>query len=201
MTPSKTIALDCDGVLLDYSLAYGNAWWRAFGEHPTLQSPNSYWPINRWGVPRLSGQMLEQFRTSFDDEFWSTIPAVEGALDACHQLVKAGYELVCVTALEELNLNARKHNLKNLGFPISEVIATDSMQSDVSPKASVLNQLKPVAFVDDYAPYLVGVSREIHKALILRDPIGSPNVGEALLHADSTHTNLRDFGEGWCKRL
>jgi hypothetical protein len=55
--------------------------------------------------------------------------------------------------------------------------------------------------VDDYGPYLVGVSKEIHKALILRDLIGSPSVGVALLHPDSTHTNFRDFAKGWCKRL
>jgi beta-phosphoglucomutase-like phosphatase (HAD superfamily) len=58
MKNSKTIALDCDGVLLDYALAYGGAWKRAFGEEPVLRSPDSYWPMDRWGTPRLSGSTL-----------------------------------------------------------------------------------------------------------------------------------------------
>ncbi len=198
MTRSNTIALDCDGVLLDYGRAYGGAWKRAFGEDPILQNPHSYWPMDRWGIPRLSGQKLDQFRSVFNEAFWSTIPAIDGALEACHTLVRAGYALVCVTALEAHNLSARKRNLMSLGFPIADVIATDSTVSDVSPKASVLHQLRPVAFVDDYAPYLVGVSTEIHRALILRDPIGSPNVGDALAHADSMHDNLLQFAKGWC---
>lgn len=192
---SNIIALDCDGVLLDYAVAYANAWFRAFGEHPTLKDPHAYWPMDRWGIPCLTGQELEQFRSVFNEEFWSTIPAIDGALESCHQLVSFGYELVCITALEERNLNARKRNLSDLGFPIAEVIATDNLVSHQSPKAAWLNRLKPIAFVDDFAPYLVGVSDEIHKALIVRDPVGSPNVGDALKHADSTHLSLRHFVE------
>lgn len=129
------------------------------------------------GHPRLSGQQLEQFRSVFDEEFWSTIPAIDGALESCHHLVCLGYELVCITALDERNLNARTRNLRDLGFPIAEVIATDNQISHESPKAAWLNRRKPVAFVDDFAPYLIGVSDEIHKALIVRDSVGSPNVG------------------------
>lgn len=201
MKNSKIIALDCDGVLLDYGLAYGDAWSRAFSEAPILYNPNAYWPIDRWNVPTLSGQALEQLRSAFDEVFWSSIPAIDGALEACQLLVNAGYELVCVTAISDLHLPARRHNLEALGFPIADVIATANEASRQSPKAFALNALNCTAFVEDFAPYLVGVDETIHKALILRDPDGSPNVGQALELANSTHGNLSDFAHWWCGAL
>lgn len=191
------IALDCDGVLLDYGQAYGKAWQQAFGDTPTLVSPNAYWPMVRWGVPRLEGESLEHFRCVFDQTFWSTIPPLEGALQACQELVDAGFNLVCVTALDEHYLPAREQNLRDLGFPIQEVIATPHSATIGSPKASVLNALMPAAFVDDYAPYLNGVHNFIHKALIVRDPVGSPNTGDVLQLADSTHADLHSFVSWW----
>ena len=39
---SHIIALDCDGVLLDYDRAYASAWQRAFGEFPREVEPLAY---------------------------------------------------------------------------------------------------------------------------------------------------------------
>ena len=65
------------------------------------------------------------------------------------------------------------------------------------PKAKALRKLNPVAFVDDYAPYFSGVEQKIHKALLLRECNGSPNVGDNLSLVDSTHTNLLKFSKWW----
>lgn len=195
-----TIALDCDGVLLDYSTAYGAAWQRAFGEHPTLQDAHAYWPMDRWGVPRLAGEALQRLRAVFDEEFWSTIPPVTGAIDACNILVSNGYQLVCVTALDDRFAASRAQNLQDLGFPIHQVITTGSDATVKSPKAEALADLKPVAFVDDYAPYLSGIDGGIHKALVMRDPVGSPNIAAGLDHSDSQHADLLDFARWWIDR-
>ncbi len=82
----EVIALDADGVLVDYSTAYAKAWEKAFLTRPTERDPEAYWPIDRWGVERLSGEPLERFRRCFDEAFWSGIPAVNGALQACRDL-------------------------------------------------------------------------------------------------------------------
>jgi hypothetical protein len=196
----KQIDPDCDGVLLDYSTAYAAAWQRAFGEHPTLQDAHAYWPMDRWGVPRLAGEELQRLRVVFDEEFWSTIPPVAGALSACKILVSSGYQLVCVTALDNRFAASRTRNLQDLGFPIYQVITTGNDATVKSPKATALSDLKPVAFVDDYAPYLVGIDGPIHKALVMRDPVGSPNTRSALDHSDSQHTDLLDFARWWIDR-
>ena len=194
------IALDADGVLLDYHASYAMAWKKAFGILPAIKDPLAYWPIGRWEVQRVSGNELEHFRRSFDEEFWSTIPALPGALKACILLKEAGYDLVCVSALKEVHRLARLKNIRDHDFPIDDVIATEHSDTGLSPKAKVLRDLKPVAFVDDYLPYFRGVSIDIHMALITREPNGTPNIGDELNNVSSSHSNLLEFAKWWVHR-
>lgn len=191
------IALDADGVLLDYSIAYAKAWERAFSWHPVERDPSAYWPIDRWGVERLEDKPLERFRSCFDTEFWSTIPAIDGAVEACHVLHDAGFTLVCVSALEADHETARLDNLRAHGFPIERVVATGSVASTANPKAAALAELDPLVFVDDYLPYLRGLKESIHTALVLGQPTGSPNVGAELAAVGSRHVDLRAFSRWW----
>ena len=191
------IALDADGVLLDFHLAYASAWQRAFGHYPDERDPQAYWPMDRWKVPRLGMFRRRRFKSEFGELFWSTVPPMEGAVQACHRLREAGFDLVCVSALDVRFEEARLHNLRNLDFPIERVIATGNRETERSPKADVVEELRPVAFVDDYLPYFLGVSPMIHRALVLREPSGSPNVGDLLVHIDSQHADLASFSRWW----
>jgi hypothetical protein len=194
------IALDADGVLLDYSQAYAKAWERAFGVFPREVDPLAYWPHKRWEVEWISGERLNRFRSVMDETHWSEMPAVKGALEACQMLDASGFELVCVTALPPQFREARLNNLRALGFPINTVHATDNESSTESPKAAMLNSLQPVAFVDDFLPYLVGVDKSIHCALVMRGVTGSPNQGELLSLAASQHADLLAFARWWVAR-
>jgi phosphoglycolate phosphatase-like HAD superfamily hydrolase len=191
------IALDADGVLLDFHLGYADAWRRAFGAAPPERDPLAYWPIDRWQVERLEGAPLSHFAAHFDEQFWSTVPAMAGAVDACVWLADAGYELVCVSALDLRFEAARLRNLRDLGFPIERVVATGNASGERSPKAVAIDALKPLAFVDDYLPYLRGIPREVHAALVLRAPNGSPNTGSELSLAHSVHDDLAGFASSW----
>jgi phosphoglycolate phosphatase-like HAD superfamily hydrolase len=194
------IALDADGVLLDYHSAYQHAWGKAFGQIPALKDPKAYWPIDRWHVKKLTGDELSHFRIFFDENFWNSIPPIQGAIDACKRLYDGGYELVCVSAVESQFEAARSENLRSLGFPISRMLATSNDESENSPKAKTLHTIAPVAFVDDYLPYHRGINSKIHRALILREPNGSPNVGVELEIVDSQHANLAQFTDWWLSR-
>lgn len=197
MTEKKVIALDGDGVLLDYHAAYQLAWGKAFGAIPSIRDANAYWPIDRYDVRELSGDDLAHFRRFFNESFWSTVPPIEDAVEACRLLIEYGYELVCVTALDHRYQFARQQNLHDHGFPINRVVTTASDFVGVSPKALALVGLKAVAFVDDYLPYFRGLPGTMHRALILREPNGSPNVGDDLALVDSTHGCLGDFVNHW----
>lgn len=197
---SRLIALDADGVLLDYHRAYARAWAKAFGEFPALKDPQAYSPWDRWDVQWLSGDRLKAFRAVFDFEFWSTVPAIFGAVEACQQLVQAGFELVCVSALHTEFAEARRQNLQALGFPIDTVIATGASASEISPKAAALHRLQPAAFVDDFLPYFRGVHEGVHKALIHRAMNGSPNTWPELANVHSQHLSLSVFADFWIRK-
>jgi phosphoglycolate phosphatase-like HAD superfamily hydrolase len=194
------IALDCDGVLLDFHLGYASAWQRAFGSAPLERDPLAYWPMDRWHVDRLDAKRRAVFRLAFDEHFWTTMPPIAGAAHACHRLHDAGFDLVCVSALDLEFESARLRNLRDLGFPIERVIATGNAEGARSPKADSIEALQPVAFVDDYVPYMRGVPAHVHTALILRAPNGSPNVGDELRLAKSIHADLVEFTDHWLSR-
>lgn len=196
------IALDADGVLLDFHAAYRQAWAQAFGYLPKLRDPLAYWPMHRWEVRRLDSAELEKFRACFDEAYWATIPPVPGAVSACERLCAAGYDLICVSAIETHLGSARQRNLRDCGFPIETVIATSAeAEIGVSPKADALRQVRPVAFVDDYLPYFRGIPDDIHAALVLREQNGSPNTGEDLhTITHSQHTDLASFVDWWLLR-
>lgn len=195
------IALDADGVLLDLSLGYASVWERAFGVRPAERDPRAYWPFDRWDVERLEDATRRaRFRDHFDEAFWQGVPAIEGAVEACHRLQGAGFDLVCVSALDAPWQAARLRNLRDHGFPIERVIATGNVGAEVSPKAAAIAELAPDAFVDDYLPYFRGIPERVHTALILRGPNGSPNVGEELRLARSSHDDLAAFAAHWLDR-
>ena len=198
----QIIALDADGVLLDYHVAYRHVWQKAFGTLPALKDSQAYWPWDRWSVPRLSLERRMILDAVMDVEFWSSIPAVPGAQDACLKLVQAGYELVCVTAVPHQYADARLENLKDLGYPVERVFAAGAgSDPNRSIKTDALVELQPVAFVDDFAPYFRGIPPEVHAALVTREPNGSPNVGENLALAHSQHVDLAAFASWWVDRL
>jgi phosphoglycolate phosphatase-like HAD superfamily hydrolase len=191
------IALDADGVLLDYNLAYAKVWHRVFGVHPEERDPGAYWAADRWAVKRLEGEMLARFRAGFNHDFWSSVPAMESALEACTALHDSGHTLVCVSALQPRFESARLRNLRDLGFPIEKVVATGDHTLHRSPKAAAVSQLQAVALVDDFLPYLTGLQAGVHAALINRQSNNSPNVGPALSSVGSTHNHLSDFAQWW----
>ena len=78
------------------------------------------------------------------------------------------------------------------------MVATGNAAGSRSPKADAIEALRPLAFVDDYLPYMRGIPAQVHTALVLRAPNGSPNVGaEVTQLARSVHHDLAAFTEAW----
>lgn len=88
---------------------------------------------------------------------------------------------MCVSAIKAQFETARLQNLREADFPITRVVTTANTGVNASLKAAALRELKPVAFVDDFLPYLRGIPAAIHTALVLREPNGSPDVGDDLV--------------------
>ncbi|OYT90533.1 MAG: hypothetical protein CFE43_17915 [Burkholderiales bacterium PBB3] len=87
--------------------------------------------------------------------------------------------------------------MKALDFPIDRLITTGSVGQGRSPNGQALEALQPVTFVDDCLPYVLGMEAHMHMALTVRDANGSPNLGEQLRQAGSTHGSLLEFSRWW----
>ena len=197
---NKVIALDADGVLLDYNLAYAYLWEKVYGVFPEEKNPDAYWNKDRWDIRRLSGSEAASFHAHFNESFWSSIPLMPGATEACQMLIDAGYELVCVSAISRKFQKSRLINFRNFELPISQVIATENDFSVGNPKLAALKSLSPDIFVDDFLPCMKDVPSSIHCALIDRNPYGSPNFGCDLSQIQSKHSDILEFSKWWLDR-
>jgi hypothetical protein len=61
-------------------------------------------------------------------------------------------------------------------------------------------EIRAIAFVDDFLPYLRGLPVSIRAALVLREPNDSPNTGADLASVHSQHDNLASFAAWWLTR-
>ena len=135
-------------------------------------------PTGRWTAGRSSGSTRSGAPISgatSTSSFWSSVPAIEGAVDACHRLHDAGFDLVCVSALEPSTRRRACATCATTAFRSSASSPPATPPGERSPKADAIAALDPEAFVDDYLPYLRGVPGHVHTALVLRAPNGSPN--------------------------
>lgn len=168
---------------------HGNTWAAAGAYHsgrPTLR--DAY-------ARRIHDIVYAALRACMHEQFWSSVPPLKLAVEACHRLHDAGYDLVCVSALARQFEGARLRNLRDAGFPIERVIATGRSAVERSPKAEAIEQLAPLVFVDDFLPYFRGVTPSVHRALICRGLNGTPNVGPELEEVHSSHGDLWKFSE------
>lgn len=196
----KNIILDGDGVVVDYRPSYARVWKKAFGTELPVVHPNSYhahimYDLHLRDRPDISGKFFEHFT----EDVWESLPACEGAIEACQALHEAGHVLICVTSIPKGLEAARLRNFQTLGIPIDRVIAT-GRSSELNPKLDIIHQLNPVAFVDDLGSNFIGVRDDIHKALIHGQHHDNPNNEEYQAISTSIHLNLADFAKYWLAR-
>lgn len=193
---TKIIALDVDGVILNYNKSWPAVWKAAFNEELTSQKV-AYHAYNEFGTGHLPPDRYALFKQHFAHEAWSSMPLLDGAKEACQLLDGAGYALVAVTSMPPLYETARAINLiKRHGVPLVNVIATGRSGGD-NPKLRYIEELDPVAFVDDLVSNFDGVPTAVHCALIEPGFYDSPNLQADHARVDSTHLNLLAFAKWW----
>jgi hypothetical protein len=111
-----------------------------------------------------------KFYEVWDEYGWRTMPMHDGALQACHLLHQAGYELVCVTAMPGQFIDHRLENFREHGFPIDRVISSGYDKDNFSnnPKRQIIEELHPIAFVDDLRRNFKDI-KGVHTKLVFID--------------------------------
>lgn len=198
--PKKIAVLDCDGVCLDYNAVFPDVWLKAFGERLKVVRPDCYHARHRYGIDALTPAQHRTFKEHFGAGEWGHMPALPGAVQGCHALVRAGYDVVCLTAMPHEFQPERLKNLRELGFPIREVIATGRAEPGANPKLAVIHALQPELFVDDLAHNFHGVPDSVHTALVDQDLWDSPNHDHASPVPSSRHRSLAEFAAWWVER-
>lgn len=199
MNKRPLIALDCDGVILDYNLAYARIWEYVFGKPPVLLTKGAYHATNEYQMVFETNDHKAKFFDAFDMKGWLDMPALPGAIEACKILESAGNELVVISSMPEHRDLHRLMNLQRLGIPVNRVIATGRKPDEVNPKLRYLDELKPVVFVDDLVSNFIGVT-DTHCALIEWNVSDNPNhdVDHSIVH--SKHVSLLEFAKYWVNR-
>jgi hypothetical protein len=187
------IGLDADGVLLNYNLAWGAVWAKASGMTPTCVEPRAYHATTYWGVEAPPAEAA--FWALFDQEGWQAMAAMDGAVQACQRLVDAGHTLVCVTSMPAHRQQARLDNLKALGFPIEQVVATGHCEDrSRNPKQDAIAGLDLDWFVDDELRKLKDLG-SVRCVLVDPGHPDSPNDGHSDAFLVARVTNLTQFAD------
>lgn len=183
------IALDADGVLLDYHTAVIKL-MKELGQEPELDLP--CYDLNNQikNCPPKGHEFWKLFR----EKGWEIMDPLPGAQAACHWLHDNGFKLVCVSALPPKNADNRLKNLRKLGLPIEKVYATGTSRGDVfvNPKKNIISSIGASVFVDDDYRYLSDV-KSCQRVLIDRGFHDSPNKKFDIHRTVNVHSSLYEW--------
>lgn len=195
----RIIALDADGVLLNYNRAAFHVWTRAFGQEPTVKDPNAYHFRNAYNIDLTDPEINSQYYRTFAKTGWRSMEALPHALEGCQMLKDMGYELHVVSSMPGAFQAQRHANLLDLGMPIESVTATGRAKGGGNPKLEALLAMAPVAFVDDLLSNFEGVHDKMHCALLHWDSVDNPNEAHEYRMKASSHPNMVDFAQYWAE--
>ncbi len=189
------IAVDADGVMLDYNSAYKEVYMQGFGIDLALVDKNAFHAHNMWSQEQINAKQKSDFyKMSHVLRIWKRMKALEGAVVAINNLVDSGYEIVCVTSMPAQYEADRLHNLQALGFKINRVIAT-SRKGKGNPKKSYIESLCPLYFVDDLIKNFEGIESSAQLVYIDRKYSDNPNVDQGHIPYHQTFSSLKEFSD------
>jgi hypothetical protein len=147
--PRGTVALDCDGVILDFLSQFRAVANYALGRD-VEEGENVYDLNKRFNLqPHERDHIMKIFH---HEGFWSNLPALPGAIDGARALQDAGHRVVVVTAIDDDFKSARLDNLRRLGFKPDEIYCVGAHSGHTKGEAFHVEQ--PHAIVDDRLVYL-----------------------------------------------
>lgn len=119
MTNEKIILTDCDGVLLDWEVAF-TEWMQQNGY--TKKVTGVYDISKTFGIPKTEGKRLVR---EFNESAWmGFLPTFADARSGVARLVEAGYKFLVITSLS-LDEKARLLRISNLKNIFGKDVFTD----------------------------------------------------------------------------
>lgn len=162
MNKVKTIALDVDGVLLDFTEACDKYVKKKLGRDPIKLVDGFNLSITsmqvRYGLSS-NQEVLDLLDTMVADGFYKNIQPFEGVKEAVAKIKEKGYKIVVVTAIHDGAKEDRLENLLNALDLIPDEIYCVGMGKS---KSQIIADLHPDIFIDDRMKYLRGGDKVFH---------------------------------------
>lgn len=183
-----TVALDCDGVLLDFLTHFKTIGEYALGRE-LIDSSNVYDLSARYG---LTSDERSRIMHIFEKENgWSNLPSLDGALDSAKELQEAGHRVIVVTAIEEQFRTARLSNLAHFGFVPDHMYCVGTQHGHT--KSDAYKEEMPHVIVDDRLVYLQEakntIKRHTPELVWINDTVCQNGISSHFVHheVDSLH--------------
>lgn len=186
--------IDCDGVMLDYNLAFKQHYEKIYNKVLQLTKPKSYLAADMWGVGNMSKEDYHHFKTeSAKLGIWENMPALPDALEFVKEISQY-FTVWCLTSMPTEFEQDRLKNLQSLGFPIEKVIATSRVGKE-NPKKRFVEDLQPMYFMDDLLQNFVDIDHKVKTKFVYLDwkHEDSPNSQYQDLNPHITIHHYNDF--------
>ena len=163
MDKRKKIALDVDGVLLDFMTMFDYA-AEQFLQRKIIPAKDQherdeYHLSKRVGCTKEEAHQILQYM--LDTGLYGKIPALPGVYQAIQEIKKQNFKIYIVTALPE---EARAMRLKNLKEVLDLVPDEIHLVGMGKSKKAALEKIMPDIFIDDRIDYLASVPNLYHTA-------------------------------------
>lgn len=143
----KTIALDADGVILNFLHQWEISCLEKLGRKVSRVSPD-YVLCERYDISRNEMLMVwEHFNAA---GHWKKIPGIKGSAQAVHDLLYLGFDVQVITAINPIILPDRQSNFMSIGLPSNLPIHCVGN----GKKLETLTDLNAICFVDDHTFHL-----------------------------------------------
>lgn len=193
---NNIIAVDVDGVILNYQLAWIKERNKFLKLNTAIEKKGNYFHAHScYGVPAFDSVQRKNFyKYTHASRFWANMPAIEGVIDELNKAcLELDLQLVCITSMPKSYEGQRVENLLKLGLNFSKVIATSRRGSE-NPKKSFLQEIKPIAFIDDLRKNFEDVGADICTRVLLNAGyLDNPNAGLEHIEVDHVVTSIKDF--------
>lgn len=166
MNKVKTIALDVDGVLLDFTKACDEYVKKNLGIDPIKKLDGFNLNITsmqtRYGLSS-DEEVLILLNKMVADGFYKNIPAFEGVKEAVDKIKSLGYKIVVITAIHDGAKDDRLENLEKFLNLIPDEIYCVGMGKS---KSQIIKEVHPDIFIDDRIKYLKGGDKVFHSVWV-----------------------------------
>lgn len=161
----KKIALDVDGVLLNFMEEFDRVVRQIVGEHivvkPDELNLTHYDVFKRYGITDEVKDSI--FKYMIENRNYASLKPLEGVKEALEAIKAEGFKIYLVTALPEAAREMRLENLKTMLDFIPDEIHCVGMGMSKEEK---LKEIRPDIFIDDRIDYLASAPFVYHLAWV-----------------------------------